>query len=108
MRTLIFTGFAAVGALLGLLSATHDDWATRIVMMGVGALFGAPLGAAIGSIGRKRLRSKTDGNDSDLSGMSTSPKDLSANYWRDKGHPPFMKPSNAEPDVHMFDPDKFG
>ena len=108
MRTLIFIGFVALGALLAVLASMHDDWATRIVAMGVGGLFGAPLGAAIGSIGRKRLRSKAGGSDSDLSGTSTSPKDLSANYWRDKGHPPFMKPADAEPDLHMFDPDKLG
>jgi len=44
--------------------------------------------------------------DSALPGMGTSPKDLAANFWRDKGHPPFMKPTEAKPDSHMFDPDK--
>jgi hypothetical protein len=39
MRKLIFIGIVAVGALVGLLSAAQDDWATRMVMSAVGALF---------------------------------------------------------------------
>ncbi|NJN00912.1 MAG: septal ring lytic transglycosylase RlpA family protein [Aquincola sp.] len=26
--------------------------------------------------------------------------------WRDRGHPTFMKPSDGDPDKHMFDPDR--
>ena len=32
MRKLIFIGIVAVGALVGLLSAAQDDWATRMIM----------------------------------------------------------------------------
>jgi nitrous oxidase accessory protein NosD len=29
--------------------------------------------------------------------------DLANNYWRDRGHPPFTKPSDSVPDKRMFD-----
>jgi len=45
MRKLIFIGIVAVGALVGLLSAVHDDWATRLVMAAVGSLFGSAIRA---------------------------------------------------------------
>lgn len=107
MRTLIFFGVVVIGALVGLLSAAHDDWPTRVVMSAVGALFAAPIGAVL----TRRPKSEVFDpawDESLESGSVTSPKALAANYWRDKGHPPFMKPSEAEPDKHMFDPDKLG
>lgn len=104
MRKAILVGFIAAGALIGLFSAANDDWATRIVMMGVGALFGAPLGAALA--GRRARPGRNQVVESELPDTGTSPKDLAANFWRDKGHPPFMKPTEAQPDSHMFDPDK--
>ena len=107
MRKLIFIGLVALGALVGLISAAKDDWATRAVMMGIGALFGAPIGAAFASIGRKKGR-PVEWDEAPHPGMGTSPRDLAANFWRDKGHPPFMKPPDAEPDKHMFEPDKPG
>ena len=108
MRKLFFIGLVALGALVGLLSSAKDDWATRIVMMGVGALFAAPLGAALAGWVKQVRDADKDENESELPGTSTSIKDLSANYWRDKGYPPLMKPTDAEPDMHMFDPDKLG
>lgn len=107
MRKLIFIGFTVLGALIGLISAAKSGWETRLVMMGVGALFGAPIGGVLASIGRKRpLPLEWDENP--LPGMGTTPRDLAANYWRDKGHPPFMKPPDVVPDNHMFDPDRLG
>ena len=105
MRRCIFIGFIVLGALVGLASAAKNDWGTRIVMMGVGALFGAPIGGALASIGRKK-RPHSEWDENFLPGMGSTPKDLVANYWRDKGHPPFMKPSETPPDKHMFDPDR--
>lgn len=52
MRKLIFIGFVVLGALVGLFSAAKADWGTRLVMMGVGALFGAPIGGVLAGIGR--------------------------------------------------------
>lgn len=107
MRKMVFIGFVVLGALVGLLSSAKADWGTRLVMMGVGALFGAPIGGALASMGRKE-RQRLEWDENPLPGMGTTPKDLAANYWRDRGHPPFMKPSEAEPDKHMFDPDRLG
>jgi len=44
MRKLILIGFIVIGALAGLLSATKEDWPTRVVMMAVGVLFALPIG----------------------------------------------------------------
>lgn len=107
MRKLIFIGFIALGALIGLLSAAKDDWATRAVMMGIGALFGAPIGAVLARMSKRGTR-PLEWDENPHPGMGTSPKDLAANYWRDKGFPPFMKPPEAGPDAHVFDPDKLG
>lgn len=107
MRKLIFMVFIALGALSGLIAAANTDWGTRLVMMGVGALFGAPIGGALASVCKKG-RLPLEWEENPLPGTGTTPKDLAANYWRDKGHPPFMKPSEAEPDKHMFDPDRLG
>jgi|UniRef100_Q47DL3 hypothetical protein len=107
MRKFIFIGFIGLGALIGLLAAANSDWNTRLAMMGVGALFGWPIGGALASIGKKEWQ-RLERDENSLPGIGTTPKDLAANYWRDKGHPPFMKPSEVEPDQHMFDPDRLG
>lgn len=96
MRKLIFIGIVAVGALVGLLSAANDDWATRTVLGAVGALFGAAIGGALTRLGRseKALAWESDA----IPGMGMTSEDLAANFWRDKGHPPFMKPPEADSD----------
>jgi hypothetical protein len=107
MRKLIFFGIVAVGALAGLLSAAGDDWTTRTVMAFIGALFAAPIAGVLTKGSKAKLGLEAWGDSSEV-GTATSPRALTANYWRDKGHPPFMKPSDAEPDTHMFDPEKLG
>lgn len=107
MRKLILIGFIVFGALAGLLSVSKEDWPTQVVMMAVGVLFALPIGVVLARIGKKEVR-PLDWDENPLPGSGTSSKDLVANYWRDKGHPPFMKPSEAEPDKHMFDPDRLG
>lgn len=106
MRKLAFLGFIALGALIGLLSAAKDDWATRAVMMGIGALFGAPIGAALANTGKKRPPMKWEKDE--IPGMGVTSEDLAANYWRDKGHPPLIKPPEVEPDARTHDHHKFG
>ena len=105
MRTLIFISFIVVGAAVGLFSALYDDWGVKTVMMTIGAVVGIVLGGALTSTGR-RYRSPQTFESDDAYGQGTAAKDRDRNYWRDKGHPPFMKPPNAEPDHHMFDPDR--
>lgn len=106
MRTLIFFGIVVIGALVGLLAAASDDWATRAVMAAVGSLFGTAIGGALAFVGKhKASRLKVEES---IPGMGSSMADLAANYWRDRGSPPFMRPPSALPDKHMFDPDKLG
>jgi hypothetical protein len=77
---------------------------TGQVMAGLGVLSAAPIAAVM----IRRGRSGSAGPDrEDLNfGQIATSKALSADYWRDNGHPPFMKPSEAEPDKQMFDPNK--
>lgn len=107
MRILLFFGIVVVGALIGLLSAASDDWTTRAVMAVIGMLFAAPLAAVLTKGPKAKLRLEVWDDSSEVA-TATSPRALTANYWRDKGHPPFMRPSDAEPDKHMFDPEKLG
>ena len=101
MRKLIFAGFVVVGVLIGWISAMNSDWGTRLVMMGVGALFAAPIGGALVGIGKKG-RSLGWG-ESQFPSDGTSSKDLAANYWRDEGHSPYAKPGASEGEMHRWD-----
>ena len=105
MQKLVFVAIVALGASLGLLSAANDNGATLMVMAAIGALFAAPVGAVL-SRWRKHDVATPFQEDPVESSVATSPRALVSNYWRDKGHPPFMNPPEAEPDKHMFDPDK--
>jgi hypothetical protein len=98
MRRLVVIGFVMAGAAIGLLSSLGETWALKVFMMGLGALVGTTAGAAlsrIGQGGRPRPR-----RDDALSGLGTSSEDLMENYWRDEGHPQFMKPPS--PDSKQF------
>ncbi len=90
MRKLIFIGIVLVGAVLGLVLGARASWGPRFVMMSFGALAGAAVGGAIANLGKRgvtlRLRDDT------LRGLGTTSEDLMDNYWRDEGHPQFMKP----------------
>jgi len=107
MRKLIFIGFIALGALIGLLSAANSDWATRVVMMGVAALVGTAIGGGLMRIGSKPLPKESSWLDQPH-GEGTPEDELVRNYWRDRGHAPFMNPPEVAPDKHMFDPDRLG
>lgn len=110
MRKAVFIFFLSLGVGVGLLSALDGDWGLRIVMMAVGALFGGAVGGGLANLGRRRglvsLQSEVEANP--IPGMGTSGRDLAANYWRDKGLPPFTRMPDAEPGKHMFDPDNIG
>ena len=74
----------------------------------MGALFGAAIGGGLASIGRRvpRLALRTEEEMDPIPGMGTSSRDLAANYWRDEGHPQFMKPPRPEHGNRMLDADK--
>lgn len=99
--------FLGIG--LGLLSAPDEDWGVRIVLMGVGALFGGAIGGGLSQIGRQQCNRplQTEEESEPIpGGLGTSSRDIAANYWRDEGHMPFMKPPRTEHGNQMFDADK--
>ena len=102
MRKAIFIGFIALGAVFGLLATWKGDWGLRFVMMSFGGLVGAAIGGALARVGRGPIQD----NECPIPGLGTTTEDLAANFWRDKGRPPFMKPPKAEHGRHMFDPDR--
>lgn len=109
MRKAIFLFFLLLGIGLGYLPARHDDWGLRIIMIAVGALFGGAVGAGLSQIGKRqpRLAPQTEEEIEPIpGGLGTSSRDVAANFWRDEGHVPFMKPPRPELGNHMFDADK--
>ncbi len=80
-----------------------DDWATRVVLSLIGALVGAAVGGAMTHRSGIKRRPELEGS---IPGMGTSTADIAANYWRDRGHPPLMKPPSPPPDQHIHDPDR--
>jgi hypothetical protein len=105
MRRAIFSGFVAIGVAVGFTAALNDDWGLRLVMMAIGAVIGAAIGGAVTRVGKRPTIRMPAGFD-EAYGQGTSAEDRDRNYWRDQGHPPFMKPPSAEPDRRMFDPDR--
>jgi hypothetical protein len=98
MRKLIFIGFIVAGSAVGLLSTLGDGWGLRLFMMCVGALVGTAAGGGLSRLGRGGRRVLRQ--DDTLRGLGTTPEDLVDNYWRDAGHPQFMKPPS--PDNKQF------
>ena len=98
MRKLIFIGLIVAGSAVGLLSTLGDGWGLRLLMMCVGALVGTAGGGALSRIGLGG--SPVPRRDDTLRGLGTTPEDLVDNFWRDEGHPQFMKPPS--PDNKQF------
>lgn len=108
MRRLFIVFFVLLGVGAGALSASHDDWGLKVVMMVIGAAFGGAIGGGLANLGRGRRfrRLRTEDEVEPIPGMGLSGRDLAANYWRDSGHPPFMKPPRPELGNRMLDADK--
>lgn len=98
MRKLIFIGFIVAGSAVGLLSTLGDGWGIRLFMMSLGAFVGMAAGGALSRIGRGGRPMPY--HDDTLRGLCTTSDDLMENYWRDEGHPQFMKP--PLPDSKQF------
>lgn len=105
MRKSILFACIAIGGLVGLLVAVHDAWSVRAVMISIGCVAGAAIGGAIGRVARGERARGPEALDASF-GMGSGPDDRDQNYWRDRGHPPFMRPTRSEPDRHMLDPDR--
>lgn len=109
MRKAVFTFFLLLGIGCSLLSTRNDDWGTRIVMLAVGAMVGSAIGGALSQIGKplRRLPLLADEEAEPFpASLGTSSRDRAANFWRDEGHMPFMKPPRPELGTHTFDADK--
>lgn len=91
MRRLVFAAFVALGAATGLLGALDDGWGVRV---GMALSRGIVVGGLVSSI---RSQQSNHPPDEDLDAVHPSYEDGDENYWRDKGHPPFMKPPKAAP-----------
>ena len=94
MRKLVVIGFVKAGAAIGLLSSLGETWALKVFMSGLGGLVGAIAGVALSRIGQGGH--PTPRRDDALRGLGTTSEDLMDNYWRDEGHPQFMKPPSAD------------
>lgn len=105
MRKIVFFGFIAAGTAAGFIAALNADWGLRMVMMAIGAVVGVATGGAVTGVGKRQRMRPPSGLDESY-GQGTSAEDRDRNYWRDRGHPSFMKPPSAEPDHRMFDPDR--
>jgi hypothetical protein len=103
MRKLVFFAFIVCGGAVGGLSALNDDLGLKIVMISIGTVVGMVLGGAISGLGAKRVIA----HDATLvDGYQEVSEERDKNYWRDRGHPPFMRPPDALPDRHMLGPDR--
>lgn len=112
MRKAIFLFFLLLGIGGGLLASYQDSWGGRVVFMVLGAVVFGLIGGALSQIGKPwRWSSRPALTEEELhpipGGLGMSGRDLSANYWRDEGHPPHMKPPRSELGHHMFDADKW-
>ena len=94
MRKLISIGFIVAGSAVGLLSTLGDGWGLKLFLMCLGALVGGAAGGALSRIGRggRPMHPRDD----TLRGLGTTSEDLMNNYWRDEGHPQFMKPPSPD------------
>jgi hypothetical protein len=104
MRQFAFWSLTFLGAALGALIAYDDGWGVLAGMTLIGGVVGLVVGGVITGIGSRRRGHNDDGSESHR--LASEERDR--NFWRDRGHPPFMKPPDAHPDHRMFDPDRQG
>lgn len=96
MRKVAFFSFILLGGGAGYLWGLQDDWATRLVMIGVCLLFSGAIGGALASMGKARNGSRSHrANSSAISaGSAGHGRDMAANHWRDEGYAPHCNPKN--------------
>ena len=98
MRKVVFFSFILLGGCAGYLWGLHDDWPTRLVMIGVCLLFSGAIGGALASMGKARNGSRSHGATSPAisAGSAGHGRDMAANHWRDEGYAPFCNPKNFQ------------
>jgi len=105
MRILIALVVGLLGPSAALILTTGFSWPVQMVAAAVGCMFSWPAAAAISGLARFQRR-QVSPERSSADEWVMSPRAVSENYWRDRGHPPFMRPPQAPPDHHQFDPDR--
>lgn len=110
MRRFIFIGCIALAASVGLIiGAIEGSWGLAILFGLKLSVIGMAIGALLSRIWRKSKYPEQEEGERDIADREewerltrmgshdTSPEELAANAWRDKGHPPFSHPDNYDP-----------
>ena len=100
MRKAIFVFFIMLGAAVGLFASLHGDLGLKIVMTGIGALFGTAIGGVL--YGRGHRASSSMPRDENVPGSGDPGDERMNNYWLDR-----VRPTAAPGLPHPEDADPF-
>ena len=105
MKTFLAILLAVVGPACAVLLTSDFGWSGRAIAAAVGCLFTWPVAAALCGV-RRVSRAPQIEESWKVDQSIMSPRAVAENYWRDRAHPPFMRPPQGPPDHHQFDPDR--